>query len=168
MPDRPCTMITGGGRGIGAATARLLAERGHDLVLGYRQDRDAAEGVRSEAQAAGVRAVAVRADVARDDDLDGLFATSAELGGLTGLVNNAGLTAHVGDLADTPVATIEQVIGRNLLGAVLCARRAAQVMSDQPGRRWRCDRQRRPQRLPPWARPTSTCTTPPPGRASTP
>jgi glucose 1-dehydrogenase len=43
MPDRPCTMITGGGRGIGAATARLLAEQGHDLVLGYLQDRDAAE-----------------------------------------------------------------------------------------------------------------------------
>ena len=133
MPDRPCTMITGGGRGIGAATARLLAERGHDLVLGYLQDRDAAEGVRAEAQAAGVRAVTVRADVARDDDLDGLFAAATELGGLTGLVNNAGFTAHVGDLADTPVATIEQVIAGNLLGAVLCARRAAQLMSTGRG-----------------------------------
>jgi NAD(P)-dependent dehydrogenase (short-subunit alcohol dehydrogenase family) len=128
-------MITGGGRGIGAATALLLAERGHDLVLGYHQDRDAAEAVRTAAQAAGVRAVTVRADVARDDELESLFAAADELGGLTGLVNNAGLTAHIGDLADTPVATIEHVVGVNLLGALLCARRAAQVMSTVRGGR---------------------------------
>ena len=134
-PEQRCTIVTGGGRGIGAATALLLAGRGHDLVIGYHSDAAAAETVRTQAEATGVRAVIVRVDVARDADLDGLFAAAAELGGLTGLVNNAGLTAHLGDLADTPVATVEQVVGVNLLGAILCARRAAQVMSTARGGR---------------------------------
>ena len=125
------TIITGGGRGIGAATAAYLARTGHDLVVNYRRDRAAAEAV--AAAATGVRAVAVRADVADPSDVDRLFAAAAELGPVTGLVNSAGLTAHIGDLADTPVATIRTVLDVNLLGTVLCARKAAQVMSTRRG-----------------------------------
>lgn len=73
---------------------------------------------------------------AQPADVDRLFDTvTAEAGMLTGLVNNAGATAHVGDLADTPVEVIRQVLDLNLLGPVLCARRAAQVMSTSRGGR---------------------------------
>jgi NAD(P)-dependent dehydrogenase (short-subunit alcohol dehydrogenase family) len=65
--------------------------------------------------------------------VDRLFVAAAELGPVTGLVGNAGLTAHIGDLADTPVEAIRRVIDVNLLGAVLCARKAAQVMSTRRG-----------------------------------
>jgi len=83
-----------------------------------------------------VRCIAIRADVSCDDDVQELFATAVErLGVVTGLVNNAGLTGHIGDLADTPVEVIRRVIDVNLLGVLLCARQAAQVMSPRGGGR---------------------------------
>ncbi len=132
-PPRPLTVITGGGRGIGAATASHLAKRGHDIVVGYLGDSGSAEQVTAAARAAGVRAIAVPGDVADEDAVAELFRAAAGLGAVTGLVNNAGLTAHIGDLADTPVAVIRRVVEVNLLGALLCARRAAQVMSTSRG-----------------------------------
>lgn len=129
------TIITGGGRGIGAATALALAAAGHDLVLGYRTDSEAADEIATQARRQGVRAVAVRADVTGESDVAGLFESAAELGTVTGLVNNAGLTAHIGDLADTPTDTIRHVVDVNLLGTIWCARRAAQVMSTRRGGR---------------------------------
>jgi len=135
LPDaRPVTVVTGGSRGIGAATAVHLARQGHDLAIGYRSGRAEADDVVAAATGLGVRAVAVRADVTDPDDVDALFDTAAEqLGPVTGLVANAGLTAHLGDLADTPVDVIRLVLDVNLLGVVLCARRAAQVMSRRRG-----------------------------------
>ena len=130
---RPVTVVTGGGRGIGAATAVYLAERGHDVALGYLSDRPAADQVVAAARAAGARAIAIPGDVTDEDDVFSLFAAAAELGVVTGLVNNAGLTAHLGDLADTPVAVLRRVVEVNLIGALLCARRAAQVMSTTRG-----------------------------------
>jgi glucose 1-dehydrogenase len=131
---RPVTVVTGGSRGIGAATAVHLARAGHDVVVGYRTHPAGAEEVVAAARAAGARAVAVRADVADAGDVEALFAAAAdELGPVTGLVANAGLTAHLGDLADTPVEVIRRVLDVNLLGVVLCARRAAQVMSRRRG-----------------------------------
>lgn len=129
----PLTIVTGGGRGIGAATVLALARAGHDVVVNYRRDGTAAEQVAARASAEGVRAVAVRADVADPAEVDRLFAAGAELGTVTGLVNNAGVTAHLGDLTDTPVEIIRQVLDVNLLGTILCARRAAQVMSTSRG-----------------------------------
>jgi glucose 1-dehydrogenase len=131
--SRPLTLVTGGSRGIGAATAVHLAEQGHDLVVGYRSGRAEAAAVVAAAVARGVRAVAVRADVSDPDDVEALFAAAGELGAVTGLVANAGLTAHLGDLADTPVDVVRQVLDVNLLGVVLCARRAAQLMSRRRG-----------------------------------
>jgi NAD(P)-dependent dehydrogenase (short-subunit alcohol dehydrogenase family) len=129
----PLTIVTGGGRGIGAATALHLARAGHDVVVNYRRRSDAAEQVAAAARAQGVRAVAVAADVVDPSEVDSLFAAAAELGRVTGLVNSAGLTAHIGDLADTPVEAIRAVLDVNLLGSILCARRAAQVMSTRRG-----------------------------------
>ena len=131
---RPVTVVTGGSRGIGAAAALQLAAAGHAVAVNYRRDRDAADRIVAQAAAAGGRAVAVPADVVDADDVDRLFAEAERaLGPVTGLVNNAGLTAHIGDLADTPVETVRLVVDVNLLGAILCARRAAQVMSTQRG-----------------------------------
>jgi glucose 1-dehydrogenase len=132
-PARPVTIVTGGGRGIGAATVLHLAGAGHDLVVNYRRDRESAGQVVETVAARGGRAVAVAADVVDPDEVDRLFAAAAELGPVTGLVNNAGLTAYLADLADTPVDVIRRVVDVNLVGALLCARRAAQVMSRRRG-----------------------------------
>jgi NAD(P)-dependent dehydrogenase (short-subunit alcohol dehydrogenase family) len=129
----PLTLVTGGSRGIGAATVRALADRGHDVVVGHRTGTAEAAAVVADAVARGVRAVAVRADVTDPDDVDALFDAAGELGAVTGLVANAGVTAHLGDLADTPVDVVRQVLEVNLLGVVLCARRAAQLMSRRRG-----------------------------------
>ena len=124
----PLTVVTGGGRGIGAAVAVRLAGEGHDLVLSYVRDRYAAEATASRVRALGGGCVVVRADVSDPADVDALFDATAETGQVTGLVNNAGSTLHLGDLADTPVEVIRTVIDVNLTGAVLVARRAVRDM----------------------------------------
>ncbi len=130
---RPVTVVTGASAGIGAAVAVRLARDGHDLVLSYLRSRERADAVASAARAAGARAACVRAEVTNDDDVGRLVDTARELGGLTGFVANAGLTAHIGDLADTPVEVIRRVVDVNLVGVLLCVRRAAQVLSTARG-----------------------------------
>jgi len=136
LGDRPITIVTGGSRGIGAATAVRLAQAGHDLTLAYRHDDSAAQETAARAQAAGARCVLAKADITGQDDVERLFSiTASQLGMVTGLVNNAGATAHVGDLADTPVEVIRRVIDVNFLGVILCARQASKVMSVHRGGR---------------------------------
>ena len=130
---RPLTIVTGSARGIGAATALHLARGGHDLVLNALTWSDDAERVAEAARASGARVTVVVGDVADEAVAERLFAAAADLGTVTGLVNNAGLTAHLGDLADTPVDVIRRVVEVNLLGSIWCARRAAQVMSTARG-----------------------------------
>ncbi len=104
------------------------------MVVNYRRDDDAAERVVRDIEAVGARAVAVRADVTLEEDVERLFATAQEaLGPVTGLVNNAGATLHLGELADTPIAIIREVIDINLVAVILCARLAARVMSTTRG-----------------------------------
>ncbi|WP_406462115.1 glucose 1-dehydrogenase [Streptomyces sp. NBC_01622] len=127
---RLVTVVTGGSRGIGAATCLRLAEDGHDVVVGYLRDAKAAEQVADRARQSGVRAVCVGADTSVEADVERLF-TSAEqqLGPVTGLVNNAGVTGPFGRLADVETADLRQVVEVNLLGTLLCSRRAAQAMT---------------------------------------
>jgi NAD(P)-dependent dehydrogenase (short-subunit alcohol dehydrogenase family) len=124
------TVITGGTRGIGAATALRLARDGHDLVLSYLSDRDAASAMEARVRASGVRVEIVQADVSGPEQVDDLFDVAAGLGQVTGVVNNAGSTLHIGDLADTPVDVVRRVIEVNLIGAVLVARRAVRDLTD--------------------------------------
>jgi len=132
--ERPVTIITGGTRGIGAATAIRLARAGHDLALGYHQDDGAARQAAAQVRAAGARCVLAKADVTDERDVARLFSIAADqLGVVTGVVNNAGATAHIGDLADTPVHIIRRVIDLNLIGVILCARQAGTVMSVRRG-----------------------------------
>jgi glucose 1-dehydrogenase len=127
---RLVTVVTGGSRGIGAATCLRLAADGHDVVVGYVHDAEAAERVAAGVRAAGARSVAVRADTSAEEDVERLFGTAErELGPVTGLVNNAAVTGPLGRLADTGTAVLRRVVDVNLLGTLLCARRAAQLMT---------------------------------------
>ncbi|MFI8874095.1 SDR family oxidoreductase [Streptomyces sp. NPDC055243] len=134
MQHHPVTVVTGGSRGIGAAIATRLAAEGHHIALGYHSDADAAEKVAAEVRAtgadAGVRCVTVRMDTADEADVDRLFETAAaDLGPVTGLVNNAGIGAPVGPLADADVAAMRRALDVNVLGYLLCARRAIRDMT---------------------------------------
>src|SRR6478609_6105253 len=128
-PSVPLTVITGGGRGIGAATALRLAADGHDLVLAYVRDVAAAETTAERVRALGVSCRPVRCDVTDENQVDRLFDAAAELSQVTGVVNNAGSTLHLGDLVDTPVEVIRRVIDVNLTGAILVARRAVRDLT---------------------------------------
>ncbi len=114
------TVVTGGSRGIGAATVRRLAADGHRVVIGYR----AAEA-EAHTLAEAVDGVAVRAEVSSPEDVDRLFDAAAELGQVTGVVINAGITSPAGPLATSEVADLRRVVDVNVFGALLCARRAA-------------------------------------------
>ncbi|WP_406276030.1 glucose 1-dehydrogenase [Streptomyces sp. NBC_00191] len=128
--SRPVTIVTGGSRGIGAATCVRLAADGHDLALAYVSDSAAADEVAAAVRAAGARCVTVRADVSEEADVERLFDTAArELGPVTGLVNNAGVTGPLGRLTDTRTSDLRRVIEVNLLGYLLCCRRAARDMA---------------------------------------
>ena len=127
---RLVTVVTGGGRGIGAATCRRLAEDGHDVLVGYLRDAAAAEDVAKAVRRAGARSVCVQADTSVEADVERLFtAAEKQLGPVTGLVNNAGVTGPFGRLADTDPADLRRVVEVNLLGTLLCSRRAARVMT---------------------------------------
>jgi NAD(P)-dependent dehydrogenase (short-subunit alcohol dehydrogenase family) len=127
------TVITGGTRGIGAATAHRLAADGHDLVLGYASDADAAEATAGAVREHGRAVHLVEADVTTDAGVDLLFGRAAELGVVTGLVNNAGATLHIGPLAETPTDLVRRTVDLNLTAAILCARAAVRLMSTARG-----------------------------------
>ncbi|MFE3137881.1 SDR family NAD(P)-dependent oxidoreductase [Streptomyces scopuliridis] len=128
--SRPVTIVTGGSRGIGAATCVRLAAGGHDLALGYVSNDAAAEETAAAVRATGARCVTVRVDTSEEADVERLFDTAAaELGPVTGLVNNAGVTGPLGKLADARTADLRRVIEVNLLGYLLCCRRAARDMA---------------------------------------
>jgi NAD(P)-dependent dehydrogenase (short-subunit alcohol dehydrogenase family) len=127
-------IVTGGGRGIGAATARLAASRGYGVCVNYLGNAAAAEAVVRDIEGAGGVAIAVQADVAAEAQVERLFETvDRELGPLTALVNNAGLAGKIDRLDAAPSATIRQVIEVNLFGAIWCARAAVRRMSTLHG-----------------------------------
>ena len=127
-------IVTGGSRGIGAATARLAAARGYDVCVNYRRDADAAAAVVADIERAGRRAIAVAADVADEADVVRLFQTcDAELGVPVALVNNAGILETQSRVDALDAARILRVIGTNILGPFLCAREAVLRMSTRHG-----------------------------------
>jgi NAD(P)-dependent dehydrogenase (short-subunit alcohol dehydrogenase family) len=129
-------VVTGGGRGIGAATARLAAGRGYAVCVNYLGNAEAAEAVVQDIEAAGGGALAVRADVASEVEVERLFETvDRELGPVAALVNNAALAGHIDRLDAASSATVRQVIEVNLLGTIWCARAAIQRMSTRHGGR---------------------------------
>ena len=127
-------IITGGGRGIGAATARLAAERGYAVCVNYRKNATAAEAVVASIEAAGGTAFAVCADVAVEADVLRLFeSVDARLGTLTALVNNAGVLERQTRVEQIDAARLGRVFATNVTGAFLCAREAVRRMSTAHG-----------------------------------
>ena len=127
-------LITGAGRGIGAATARLAAARGYDVAVNYLRDEKAANDVVSAVKAAGQRAVAIQGDMGQEQDVARTFATiDKELGRLTHLVYNAGSTGGNSRLEAADTAMIRSVIELNVLGALMCAKAAIPRMSAKQG-----------------------------------
>ena len=129
-------LVTGGSRGIGAATARLAAGRGYDVCVNYRRDRQSADQVVKAIEAAGRRAIAVGADVGVEADVVRLFeACDAGLGPLAVLVNNAGILDVQMRVDTMDAARMHRIFTTNIVGAFLCAREAVRRMSTRRGGR---------------------------------
>jgi NAD(P)-dependent dehydrogenase (short-subunit alcohol dehydrogenase family) len=127
-------IVTGGSRGIGAATCRLAGRSGYAVAVNYHRDAAAASGVVADIEKAGGKAVAIQGDVAREADIERLFAEAdARLGRVTHLVNNAGITGRGRRLDAVDAATLKAVFDLNILGAFLCAREAVRRMSTSHG-----------------------------------
>ncbi len=127
-------LITGGSRGIGAATALGAARQGYAVVLSYRTEAEAAAQVVRSIEAAGGRALAVQADVAKEADVMRLFAAcDAAFGPLTALINNAGMLSRQSRVEDMDAARIQHILQVNVVGSFLCAREAVRRMSTRRG-----------------------------------
>jgi NAD(P)-dependent dehydrogenase (short-subunit alcohol dehydrogenase family) len=127
-------VITGASRGIGAATALLAAEDGHDVCVNFRANEAAAAAVVAQVRARGRRAIAVQADVASETEVVRLFETAvATLGPLSGLVNNAGILERQARVEHIDAARLARVFATNVGGAFLCAREAVRRMSTRHG-----------------------------------
>lgn len=127
-------IVTGGSRGIGAATAVLAAERGWDVAVGFRARRADADAVVAACERHGRRAFAVQADVSAEADVVRMFEeTTAKLGTVTGLVNNAGAVSSRQPVEDLTVERLTEVFQVNLLGPFLCAREAVRRMAPRHG-----------------------------------
>ncbi|WP_288130019.1 SDR family oxidoreductase [Microbulbifer sp.] len=127
-------LITGGSRGIGAATANLLASRGYDICISYRERKSAADSVLESIRSHGVKAIAVQADISRESDVVNLFRNmDEELGPLTALVNNAGMLLQQTRVEQMTAERINKILQTNVTGTLLCCREAIKRMSTTQG-----------------------------------
>ncbi len=127
-------LVTGGSRGIGAASALLAAQQGWSVAVNYTANSLAAEEVVRQIRAAGGQAISVKADVAEEDQVLRMFEhIDAKLGRLTGLVNNAGVVDVYARVADMSVARWKRMFDINVMGSLICAREAVRRMSTQYG-----------------------------------
>jgi NAD(P)-dependent dehydrogenase (short-subunit alcohol dehydrogenase family) len=130
----PVMLVTGGSRGIGAAIVHAAAAAGYEIALTYADDRAAAERVAAEVNGTGRRAVIVKADVAREEDVLAAYAAVDDaFGRLDALAINAGITGRFTRVEDVDAATLERVLAVNVTGAFLCAREAVRRMSTARG-----------------------------------
>lgn len=127
-------LITGSSRGIGAATAKLAARRGYAVCVNYLNNEARADEVVAEIRAGGGRAILVQADTANEADVARLFErVDLELGPITALVNNAGITGRFGRLDSFDANAIRRVLEVNVTGTILCSQQAVKRMSTRNG-----------------------------------
>ena len=131
---RKILLVTGGSRGIGAATARLAGERGYDVAVNFTRDAAAAEGVVAQVAKAGGRGVAIKADVGEPDQVKQLFATvDREFGRLDAFLNNAGVLWPHARFVDISQEQLARTLALNLTGAFLANQEAVRRMSTRHG-----------------------------------
>jgi NAD(P)-dependent dehydrogenase (short-subunit alcohol dehydrogenase family) len=129
-------LITGGGRGIGAATARLAAARGYSVAVNYLKDERAANAVVSEIRASGGSAAAIRADVSHESDVERLFREAErDLAPLSVLVNNAGIVDLKARVDEIHEPRLQRMMAVNIVGSFLCAAEAVRRLSTLHGGR---------------------------------
>ena len=127
-------IVTGGSRGIGAAVCRLAARDGWDVALNYAGNKAAAEAVAADVLAAGRKAAVIQGDMSKEADVIALFEKAeAELGQVTGLAANAGVTGKITKVADMSVAAMQDVVGLNVIGLMIQNREAVRRMSTKLG-----------------------------------
>jgi NAD(P)-dependent dehydrogenase (short-subunit alcohol dehydrogenase family) len=130
----PVLLVTGGGRGIGAAIARLAGQHGYHVSVNYKSDAKSAQAVVADIASAGGKAVALQGDMSIEADVERIFAeTDAKLGRLTHLVYNSGIVGKPSRVEAVDSKTLREVIDVNLLGAFFCARAAIPRMSTKHG-----------------------------------
>lgn len=130
---RRVLVVTGGSRGIGAATSLLAAERGYAVVVNYAGNVEAAEHVAAQIHGKGGVAVAVRGDVSLEEDVEHIFAAADRIGQLAGLVNNAGILGPGARVEELDAARINRILSVNVTGSFLCAKAAIRRMSRRHG-----------------------------------
>lgn len=127
-------IITGGSRGIGAATARLAAADGYAVCITYLRNETAASAVVRDISDVGGEAIAIAADVSVEADVIRLFErVDAKLGPVTALVNNAGILEHQARVEDMDSARLSRIFATNVFGSFICAREAVRRMSNRHG-----------------------------------
>ncbi len=126
-------IVTGGGRGIGAATARLAARRGYSVFINYLENRQAAEAVVRGIEETGGQAVAVQADIAVESEVMRLFETVDREGRLSALINNAAILETQMRLDAMDASRIHRTFATNVIGTMLCSREAVRRMSTRYG-----------------------------------
>lgn len=130
----PLILVTGGGRGVGAATARLAAQHGYDVAISFVADESAACRVAADVERAGRRALAMRADNADPEQVARLFdAIDETFGRIDVLVNNAAMLARQSRMEDLEFARMQRMFAVNSIGPILCAQQAAKRMSFRHG-----------------------------------
>ncbi|RDE24878.1 short chain dehydrogenase [Motiliproteus coralliicola] len=126
-------IITGASRGIGAACARLIADRGYRVVVNYRQQADKALQLVDQIIHRGGQAKAICADVANEAEVETLFQQADQFGKLYGLVNNAGILDRQARLDELDAARLQRLFQVNVVGSFLCAKQAVKRMSTRYG-----------------------------------
>lgn len=126
-------LVTGGSRGIGAATCRMAAAAGWDVAVNYARDRAAAEAVVADIGGFGRRGVAVQGDVADEGEVRAMYDAAETLGPVTAVIVNAAILGRVATLAEMTLDRLRRTVEVNMLGALLTAREAARRMPTTNG-----------------------------------
>ena len=134
MIDRKVCLVTGGGRGIGGATVRAVAKAGYAVAINYAHSEGYANDLAEHVRGNGGTAIAVKGDVAKEDDVMAIFAAiDAEFGRIDGLVNNAGIARQGVAIAEMDYERLHAVFATNVFGSFMCAREAIKRMSTSLG-----------------------------------